>query len=192
MTLKGVDNHGILLAPAKVLDRLEPFYKSQLEKVFEAKEGFQCGIGNAEVQCIPAKHDDTVGFKLVTHEASIAYTSDTKFCKDALPYYKKADILILNCVYPFNTRNPDQLSAEEVVRILKHSEPKLAIITHFGHQITNAVELSREIQQQTGIQTVSATDGLVVQPEAYDAKLGQAPLAFFTRAGKGNLQGSQR
>jgi len=79
------------------------------------------------------------------------------------------DILILNVPYPGDKGAYLNLDSESAIKIISHVRPKLAILTHFGLEMLKADPLqeAREIQKITGIQTIAASDGLVISPEGY-------------------------
>ena len=49
--------------------------------------------------------------------------------------------------------------AEEIIRAIK---PKIAIITHFGHQMweLDPQNIARKMTERTGIRVIAATDGM--------------------------------
>ncbi|MBR9683753.1 hypothetical protein GOV03_04400, partial [Candidatus Woesearchaeota archaeon] len=57
------------------------------------------------------------------------------------------------------------------------------IISHFGLEMLKADPIleAREIQKQTGVQTIAAKDGLIISPETYAAKSPQIRLSGFVR-----------
>ncbi|MBI4146081.1 hypothetical protein HY489_01965 [Candidatus Woesearchaeota archaeon] len=81
-----------------------------------------------------------------------------------------------------------ELSADVVVVasgkpevVIKKLRPRLAVLTHFSaSQLqANPVYVARELQKKTGVQTIAAHDGLVVDLLAYGAVSEQKSLSKF-------------
>ncbi|MEK6949061.1 MAG: hypothetical protein AABX34_02490, partial [Nanoarchaeota archaeon] len=62
-------------------------------------------------------------------------------------------------------------------------KPRLAIITHFGINFVKADPLYtvREIQKETNVQVIAATDGMIVNPLSYSVDQGQKTLYKYAR-----------
>ena len=89
--------------------------------------------------------------------------------------------MILNHKHPFDTKKPDGLASEDVVKIIKKAKPKLAILTHFGNKLLNSNPIyeAREIQKQTGVQVIAAEDGMSIDPVSYSANMKQKTLNLY-------------
>ena len=92
--------------------------------------------------------------------------------------HKCSDIIIFNVPYPGDMKKHHHLCSEDVVEILKEAKPKLAIIQHFGVKMMNEDPLNeaREIQKHSKIQTIAATDGMVINPSSYVSGLKRSSL----------------
>ena len=68
--------------------------------------------------------------------------------------------------------------------LLEKLKPKLAILTGFEKNALdeNPVYRARELQKKTGIQTIAAHDGLMVDLRSYGAVSEQKHLSKFTKA----------
>lgn len=190
MTHNGIDKYGVLVTNETVIngtENIKPlltnFHKNCVEKIITPKPGQKIGIGHIEIHALHAFHDDpnTIGFKFFTPNFILSYSSDTKYSKDLVEEYKGSDIIILNTPYPFETEKRDQLDSDAVVKILQKTKPRLAIITHFGKRMFNADPLceAREIQKKSGVQVISAKDGMVINPSSYSAHLRQKTLNLY-------------
>ncbi len=193
MTYNGLDITGVVIASDTVINGAEgispvlsEFHKNCVEKVISIKPEQKVGIETVEIHALKAKHTDptTVGFKLFTPKFIMVYSSDTNNNKDLVEQYKKADILILNVLHPAGTKDKEKkgLSADDVVKIITKTKPKLAILTHFGTKMISADPLyeAREIQKATGIQVVAAVDGMAINPLSYSADLKQKTLNLYS------------
>ncbi len=190
MTHNGLDKYGVLIASESVVNGcdgitpvLSQFHKGCVERVITPKAGQKIGINNIEIHALHSLHTDptTIGFKFFTPYFILAYTSDTKYSKDLIEQYMGSDILILNTTYPFETDKRELLDSDAVVRILQKTEPRLAVITHFGKKMFAADPLceARTIQKKSGVQVISAKDGMVINPTSYSAHLIQKTLNLY-------------
>lgn len=190
MTLNGFDKHGVLVASESFLKNgnLTDFYKSCLEKIIVASPGKKIGVENIEIHALKTLHNDQncVGFKFFTPKFILTYTSDTKYDKGLLEQYMKSDILIINIPFPIKTKDPKTLSSDDAVKIISKTQPKLAIITHFGSKILNANPIyeAREIQKLTKTQVIAAEDGMVIEPTSYSANMKQKTLNLYSKPKK--------
>ncbi|MFQ5620650.1 MAG: MBL fold metallo-hydrolase [Candidatus Nanoarchaeia archaeon] len=191
MTYNALDTKGVLIGTQSVIEGYEGiqpplslYFHKCVERILNVKPGQKIGIESIEIHSIKAFHDDptAVGYKIYTPHFVVTYSGDTKYHKELLGEYANTDILILNCVHPFGKGGKDwNLSSDDVVTILKHVEPKLCIITHFGKAMLAADPIceAREIQRKTGVQIIAAKDGMVIQPESYSASLNQKTLNLY-------------
>lgn len=192
MTLNGLDNHGVLVAPESVMQGpLHEHFSRQLEKIIVAQPGKKLALDHLEIHALPAKHNDgkAIGFKLFTPEFVLAYSGDTDYVPELTAAYTGADILVLNCQHPGKSKEPG-LCSSDVIKILKKAQPKLCIITHFSQKMLDASPLyeAREIQKQTGVQVIAAQDGMSVYPVSYSAEITQKTLNVFTPGTEGHTR----
>lgn len=199
MTLSGLDKKGVLIANESVINghesmapALTRYHQQCLEKTIALKPGQKVGIEDIEIHATPAKHSDphTIGFKIVTPKFILGYTSDTAYIKELAEAFENTDILILNMVFPGNTKTENHLNKESVIKLLQKIKPRLAILQHFGFDVLKADPLleSRDIQRQTGIQTIAAKDGFIITPSSYDARSKQQRLNLFTKEEQSHSQ----
>ncbi len=193
MTLGGLDKKGILISNQttvngsdSIIPALSAFHRSCLERIIILKPDQKAAVEDVEIHAIPVIHSDkeAIGFKLLAPTFTLGYTADTAFTKDLANALQKCDILILNTTYPGDTKTDNHLNREGATKIIERVKPKLAIITHFGFDMIKADPLleARNIQLATGIQTVAAQDGLVINPSSYAANSSQARLSSFTQS----------
>jgi ribonuclease BN (tRNA processing enzyme) len=194
MSHNGFDVNGVLISnetfvngseEARMPPLLTDFHKNCVERVIVAKPNQRIGIETVEIQTLKAFHKDpnAMGFKFITPRFTLTYTGDTKYSKELIEQYKRSDILVLNLVYPKDAKekDPDNLCFEDAVKILEKTQPKLAIITHFGKKMLNAdpIDEARELQKATGIQVLAATEGMSLNPLSYSADAKQKTLNVY-------------
>lgn len=188
MTYSGLDRQGILVGNKTLFQPspeegsfLLPHYKNYVEKSIVLEKDQKAAINNVEIRALPTVHTDphALGFKFMTNHFVLTYTGDTAYNSELLDYYQKSDILILNV--PHIEEQGMNLSLQQAIKIIQAVNPALAIITHFSHKMVEAdpIYMAREMQKQTKVQTISAKDGLVINPENYDAESKQKMLQQF-------------
>jgi len=194
MTYSGLDKNGVLVANKTVINGNEkykaplmPYYRDFLERFIVLEAGQRVGINEIEILALKTKHSEqAIGFKFFTPYFTLSYSSDTKYFPEIIEEYKNSNILILNVPYLKKEEAKDNLCIEDAIKIIKGANPRLAIIQHFGIEIVKADPLYqiREIQKATGIQTIAAKDGMVVNPLSYSVDQGQRTLQFPSKERK--------
>ena len=198
MTYSGFDKKGVLISNKAVINGSEkspacllPFYRDCLERFIVLEEGKRVGINDIEIVALKTSNleKDTIGFKFITPLFTLSYSSDTKYSKQLIEEYKNSNILILNVSAPMKSDSGNALCSEEAVKIIKEINPRLAIITHFGIKMLESDPLYevREIQKQTGVQTIAAKDGLMINPVSYAATEGQRTLQPYPKTEEGGV-----
>ncbi len=194
MSHNGFDVNGVLISNmtfangdegASMSPMITDFHKRCVERIIVAKPGQRIGIENVEIQTLNAFHKDpnAMGFKLITPKFTLTYSGDTKYSKELVEQYKRSDIIVLNVVHPQSEKpkNSDNLGFDDAVKILQKTQPKLAVITHFGKRMVDEDPLNeaREIQKLTGVQVLAAIDGMSINPISYSADAKQKTLGTF-------------
>ncbi|MBW3015006.1 MBL fold metallo-hydrolase [Candidatus Woesearchaeota archaeon] len=196
MTLDGLDKKGVLISNKTFVQGdedinpgLSNFHRNCVEKIIVLESGKRVGIENVEIVALPAEHLDanSIGFKFYTPYFVLSYSSDTKFSNDLLKAYEDSDILILHVTSP-GDESGDNLSVADAIKIVNKIKPRLVITTHFGIKMLKADPIiqAREIQRQTGVQTIAAKDGMVISPGTYSAHSRQKTLLDVDKYKKGN------
>jgi len=178
MTLSGLDARGVLLAPVSVVDEsiLTDFYKGCLERVIIVDEGKKIGIEDVEIDVTPCKHsEECVGFKLTFPRFSVGYSADTAYSKRLVEAYADTDILILNV-----GGDPEHnLGVDNAVKLATEIKPSLLILTHFSADIKDPLQMARDVQRETRVQTIAAKDGLDINPIYYAKSSRQKKLKSY-------------
>lgn len=178
MTHGGIERRGICLAAKSILhpEKGHPFLTNYhgrlLEKIIPIENKHKIEVGDIEVNTISANHTDpyAVGFKFICPKGIISYTGDTDLTPELLDDLQGTDVLILNVPYKDNKKVGKNLNINEAIEIIKSIQPKIAILTHFGLDILREDPLvaARDVQRETGIQTIAAKDGLVLATEGVE------------------------
>ncbi len=178
MTHSGIEQRGIILGSKSIFQSTEnnhpaitKHHQNQVEKIIPLEKNHKVGIELTEINALSSEHTDSsaIGFKFFCPKFTLSYTGDTKINDQLLEELTGSDILILNVPYPGNSAKGMNLDTEAAIKIISHVRPKLAIMTHFGLEMLRAdpIQEAREVQRITGVQTISAKDGLLVSPQNY-------------------------
>lgn len=178
MTHSGIENRGLVLGSKSVLEStddhhpfLTKYHQNLVEKIISLEKNHKVGIELVEINTLPAEHTDksALGFKFFCPKFTLSYTGDTIVTKELLESLSGSDILILNVPYPGDRGANLNLDTESAIKIISYTRPKVAILTHFGLEMLKADPLqeARRVQKETGVQTIAASDGLVIIPEVY-------------------------
>jgi ribonuclease BN (tRNA processing enzyme) len=192
MSLDGLDIHGVFVGNKSVIngtDSCSPYlsdkYKNYVERIITLEADQKVGINNAEIKAVKAKSTDenAIGFRILTPNFSLGYSSDTGYSKEMVNEFKDCDLLILNVPKPNDMKDEYQLCTDDAAKIVDEIKPKLAILTHFGIKMLESDVLmqARYIQKETKVQTVVAKDGMVINPVSYSVNLRQKTLNLFSR-----------
>ena len=167
----GLKPRGILLAPADCYDEdpvVLKYNRKYLEKVLRITEGYKVKIKDIKIE-FPIMHQhgvQTFGFKISNKKFKFSHIEDTKFFDELIPSYKSSDILIMNMVFS-QPRPFLHLAYDDIIKLIKGIQPKLAVITHFGFKLweKKPEKFVSKIIKETGVKTIAATDGLKIDLE---------------------------
>lgn len=190
MTLGGIDKFGVLLSNRSTLvgsEDIRPYiteqHKSFVERAILLEPGKKVGINDIEITGTKTKSKDegAIGVKMLTSQFHLGYTGDTGYNSEIAEQYRGVDLLIVNMPNCTDQKDQNQLNTDDVIKLIKHAKPKLAILTHFGIKILkeDVLEETRKVQRQTKIQTIAAKDGMVINPISYAVNLRQKTLNFY-------------
>jgi len=173
MTHSGLDPRGVLVCAKSVIEETEDnkpyvtnYHKAFVEKFIGLESDAKVGINQVTVHTTCTEHSDkkAVGFKVYGPKFVLGYTGDTDYCEDMEQDHKDATILIACCKTPSGIKEKGHLNTDDVIKLVKKTKAKLCIITHFGIKMLEAdpMQQARDIQKATKVETIAATDGLVV------------------------------
>lgn len=184
ITFGGKEQKGFLITGYfNERSNLTKFYSNALKKHVRLKPGEKTEMGKVIVKAIKTKgHDiNTIGYKIFTPRFVLGYTSDTSFFSELVNGFKGCDILIVNTLKPKGEKLKGHMNSEDVIGLLKGVKPKLAILQHFGNSMlkANPVYEARDVQKKSGVQTIAAQDGLVIDTLSYSASLKQKTMNLY-------------
>jgi phosphoribosyl 1,2-cyclic phosphodiesterase len=172
MTEGGMKNRGEVYLPSDALGKepvLFSYVSDAVSNIFTLKEGRSYKVAGSISMKTPLKHRhgvETYGL-LFEHEGRrIAFISDTEFFDKIADVYQ-SDVAVINVVLfePKKTPNgtPIQhLCLSDCKRIIMGIKPRIAILTHFGMTMLKKrpFEIAGRIKQDTGVETIAASDGM--------------------------------
>ena len=185
MTLDGMDVKGVVVGSERAINNgcVDEDHKEKVEKSIVLRQGQRVGINEVEIIATKTMNKDNtaIGLKFLTTKFVLGYSSDTGFSKSLIDEFKGVDIMIFNMPNMSDEKDDNKLNSEDVIKLVNEIKPKLVIITGFGIKVINAnpLEVAREIQKSTKIETIAAKDGLVINPVSYSVTLRQRTLNIF-------------
>lgn len=172
MSHYGLKKKGTLVGAADSLEgatdgqSISEYHLSRMEKVVHGKPGEIFEFEGGRMAFTRAIHDNfpAFGFVLEMEGKRIGYTGDTEYFDGMDALYGGCDLLILNVMKPFPDQYQGHLTAEDASKLIGRVQPKLALITHMGLKLQRypAEKKAREIEEETGVKTIAAEDGMKI------------------------------
>jgi len=174
ITNGGTKKKGVLLGSKSVLEGydiydpvISKYHMGLVDKTITMEPGSEYKDKNIRIKATKSFHNDptTVGFKIKTTQGIISYVADTDYDRTLILQHRGARVLILPVTRPLGAKIPYHLSTDEAAKIIKGVKPEVAIITHFGLKMIdeNPDFQADWIWKETGIRTIAADDGMVVE-----------------------------
>jgi len=175
MTRGGREKRGVVAVSSSVLDGYEDYgpaisrYHSGLPGYCTALEfDRDLYINNLYVKAAPAFHSDptTISFRIFSRPGIISYIPDTAYNEALVRAHSGSRVVLVSMTRPRNGRIPYHLCTEDVAELLKGIQPEIVFLTHLGMRMLNnsaAPGEARWIEEQTGVRTIAAEDGMRVR-----------------------------
>lgn len=190
MTFTGLDKQGIIIASKSIVhgnERDPPyltrFYRKCVNKCIALSPGRSVDVNGIRIKATKTKHGDKdgIGFKFFTNKFVLSYVGDTSYIGDLITEHKGSDILIINNQRGFASTKGGPFSSRDSVKLISEVKPHLSILTHFGKKIleSNPIYEARDVQNLTGVQTIAAKDGMVIDLLTYSASIRQRTLDSY-------------
>ena len=136
--------------------------------------GETMSLGEITIKATPTIHGDpkTIGFNFEWDGFVLSYTSDTAYFPELHEHHKNADVLIGSVIRPDSERIRGHMCSDDFQRLIEETKPKLAIMTHLGMKLimNHPREEAIKITKKTGIKTLAAEDGMVIDLEQFRPK----------------------
>jgi len=180
MTKGMTRNKGLVIGSQSVINGYQRWgpcisnYHLSKSKVEVMNAGDTLILDNLKITATPTHHGDpkNIGFRMEWDGFTLSYTSDTAYFPELHQHHKNADVLIASVIRPGNEKIRGHLCADEFARLVKETSPKLAIMTHLGMKMItdHPVEEAIKITEETGIETIAAYDGMVMDLDKFQNK----------------------
>ncbi len=145
---------------------ISPFHAELPDKISILKAGESASIGKIKVTAIPTMHgeEDCFGF-VFEGSKKIGYTSDGEYFEGQEDHFRGCDCLIVNVLRPRGKSWPHHMDILQAKKLIGLSKPGLAILTAFGMYMIrgNPHEEAKWTEKETGVKTVAARDGQVIE-----------------------------
>ncbi len=179
-----------LIAPKSVLRGhegswpcLSSYHLGMPKRVLEANPGDSFEVEGIRVVATRARHTDphTVGFRFEFPFGTLAYTSDTEYFEGMESDYRGSKVLIICVLRPRGERWPGHMTTDGALRLAGAVRPELAILTDFGMKMLRAGPAgeAKWIEEETGIRTIAAYDGMRVRMGDRGIELARGTLDGF-------------
>ncbi len=172
--------HGYLVIDKNALGYISGYHQNSVD-VLVPKPGDSFRLDYLKVRAIPTWNHEGIGFRFLSREGIITYTSDTGYSEGLIKHYRNSRILIMNTILPSGVNIKSHLNADDALRIVKEVRPELAILTHLGMQFLShgPDKEARRIQGETGVRTIAARDGMTIDLEKLNEGEKQLRLGNF-------------
>ena len=144
-------------------------YHMEAAKTTSVKAGDKVKIGDIEFMAIKADHyDPAVGFRIVSGDVDIGYTSDGSYYKGMEKYYDGCKLLIINTLAPKGEEQKKHfhMGVDGVIELLRamKSKPSLVVLHHLSFWMMRANLWKQEkiIQDATKVKVMHSEDFMTI------------------------------
>ncbi|MCW4048483.1 MAG: MBL fold metallo-hydrolase [Candidatus Bathyarchaeota archaeon] len=174
MTHGATRKKGLLAATRSVLygvDNVGPsiskYHRGMVSDIVELEPNIGFNVDDLGFTAVEARHSDptSVGLRLSVPElGEMGYTSDTGYFPELCNSYRNLKLLVLCVMWPRDNHLNIHLNTDDALKLLEESQPKCAVLTHFGMRMLNADPEKEAIylSEETGVPVIAARDGLKV------------------------------
>ena len=183
MTKGGFSPRGTLLAPRDALE-VEPVVFRYAQRFVARREVLTEGARHALAPGVlletPLAHDhgvETYGYRLAAGGFTAGHVIDTFWMDALVDAYAGVDLLLVNTTRAHGgDRRYLHLGADDAERLVGAIRPRLAVLTHLGMQLppARAREVAEAISARTGVPTLAARDGWLLDLRELPARAGTA------------------
>jgi len=177
MTEGALKKKGVVIGNELVFkgsDEFVPVFSNYHMRTIERHEimepGKKASIGKVSVEAVAAKHSEPkcLGYVFSGEGMKVGYTADGEYYQGQEKHFKGCDYLLINCHRPRDSPLKGYMDSEGARKLIEAAKPGAAILTHFGMRMIRGVaeREARWIEDKTGIKTIAARDGMVIDSEA--------------------------
>jgi ribonuclease BN (tRNA processing enzyme) len=143
---------------------ISPYHLNLLETCRVMEPGDVFRAGELQITATKTEHGEKncLGFVFKGEGRTLGFSGDGEYFEGQPKQYKGCDYLLVNCLRPRDDKWPQHMNAEGAMKLIQEVKPKMAMLQHFGMNMLRGTA-EREagwIQEQTGIRTMAAKDGM--------------------------------
>lgn len=167
----GKRKHTALFAPREAFEGhsrvVLPYIRQRLSVEGFFEEGKELSYLGVKVKPVMKHiHHNTDTYALLFND-KVLYVSCALFETKMLEVYpKNVDLMIINTTLYERINNAEHLTIKDAKVLIGELKPKKAVITHFGWEFLqnhDTRKVAQEVSQETGIQTLAAYDGMIME-----------------------------
>jgi phosphoribosyl 1,2-cyclic phosphodiesterase len=199
MTWGAKKKRGFLVADSVTLNggkgepaRMTDYHKATLNNINLMKAGNRKEVGNLIITATRSTHEEgkpdldfgnskipTHGYLIEAGGEKFGYTSDGEYYPGMEKTFQGCDLLVLNCTRPSDDPWPGQMNAKQAKVLVEKAKPGIAVLNHLGMKMVfgRAEREAKQIQKETGVRTLAARDGMVIDTKKSATKTfsGKSP-----------------
>ncbi|MBN2095096.1 MAG: MBL fold metallo-hydrolase [Candidatus Aenigmarchaeota archaeon] len=162
-----VTNENVLKGSGEYRPIVSSYHLNSLEAYYALKPGESAKVPGAKLSATPCRHKEEkcIGFVLEDEfGVRLGYTADGAYYPGQEEYFKKCDGLIINSLRSRFAKNYGHMTTDGAKNLIEKARPKIAILQHLGMKMLFGVA-EREAEwaeKETGIRTIAATDGMII------------------------------
>jgi phosphoribosyl 1,2-cyclic phosphodiesterase len=145
------------------------YHLGMLERYFLMEPGKKANIANVRIEAVEARHTEPkcLGYVFSGEGIKLGYTADGEYYEGQEKHFSGCKYLVINCHRPRGFPLKGYMDSEGARELIEGVKPQTAIITHFGMRMMRGVAEKEAgwIQEKTGIKTIAARDGMVIDSE---------------------------
>lgn len=164
--------------------RLTEYHRGPLERVDVMKPGETLEIHDLMITATKSTHEErkpdldfgnnkipTHGYVVESNGEKFGYTSDGEYYPGMEKSFQNCSLLVINSMRPSDAPWPGQMDAGQARLLIEKTRPGIAVLSHLGMKMIfgRAEKEARNIQKETGIKTIAARDGMVIDTKRKDS-----------------------
>lgn len=157
-------NETCLSGYSEIEKAVSDYHQELCSRVKKLEEEVELEFKDLTIRSQQMFHSDpkTQGFTLETDEKKIGFWTDTEFSEELLEFYEDCDTMVIYCTRPKGNGVADHTSVSDVPEIIEETEPKTAILTHYGMALLNSdLEAQEEwLKEECDAKVIFAEDGM--------------------------------
>lgn len=160
-----IGSESVIKGEGEFIQVISPYHLKAVERVEAMKPGDRIRVGKLEIQATKTKHREPNCLGFVFRGSSvIGFTGDGEYFRGQEDLFRGCEYLIINCLRPRTDTWPEHMNAGQAEKLIGMVKPKLAVLQHFGMLMLKGVaeREAKHIQRNTGVRTIAARDGQVL------------------------------